>query len=189
MMGFMPRIRLSLLASGALLVATAATAQTMDFACPEPGTRLSFDSGVTIVARDRAGMDCTMDTVGGDPFKIRGLLIANPSSAGADTSAFIASLRPERLWPLAVGKKIEASHSAGGKRWTYVLSVANYEKRLGPGGALFDTFLIEMNEQGADGFRSVSRWWIAPALNYFIRFDASTSTGTSSRAVVTEVRR
>ena len=161
----------------------------MEFACPAAGTRISFDSGVAIVARSRDGMDCIMDTVGGDSFRIRGLLIANPSSAGADTSAFIASLRPERLWPLTVGKKIEASHSAGGKRWTYVLSVANFERRLGPGDALFDTFLVEMNEHGADGFRSVSRWWIAPALNYFIRFDASTSTGTSSRAVVTEVRR
>ena len=164
-------------------------AQTMDFDCPAPGTTITFDSGTQIVAKSRDGMDCVMDTVGGKPFKIRGLLFANPSASGGDMSDFINALKPERLWPLSVGKKIEADYSAGGKKWHYILSVVNFEKRMGPGNALVDSFLVEMNEQGPDGFRSVSRWWISPTDKYMIRFDASNSNGTANRAVATEIKR
>ncbi len=172
----------------ALVLALPAAAQTMPFACPAPGTAISFDSGITVVARGQDGMDCKMDTVGGKPFRMRGLLFPNPSAEGADMTSFIEALRPERLWPLAVGKKIEANYSAGGGSWHYIVNVASYEKRKGPGNALFDSFIVEMNEQGPDGFRSLSRWWISPTENYMIRFDASNSKGKSNRAVVTEIR-
>ena len=164
-------------------------AQTMDFDCPAPGTTITFDSGMQVVAKSRDGMDCVMDTVGGKPFKIRGLLFANPSASGSDMSDFINAVKPERLWPLSVGKKIEADYSAGGKKWHYILSVVKFEKRTGPGDTLVDTYLVEMNEQGPDGFRSVSRWWISPTDKYMIRFDASNSNGTANRAVATEVKR
>ena len=78
-----------------------ASAQTMDFACPDPGTTFTFDSGTKVVARGRDGMDCTMEIVGGKPYKLRALLFDNPAPDGSDTSAFIAALKPERLWPLA----------------------------------------------------------------------------------------
>ncbi len=180
-----------LAAAGAALFALAgpASAQTMQFACPEPGTKITYDSGVVVVSRGQDGMDCNMDTEGGKPFKVRGLLLANPSADGADMSAFVNALRPERLWPLEVGKKIEAEYKAGGKGWTYILTVAKYEKRTGPGDALIDTFLIEMNEQGPDGFRSLSRWWISPVEKFAIRFDASNSAGKANRAVVTSISR
>jgi hypothetical protein len=166
-----------------------ALGQTMEFGCPSPGTTFSFDSGVNVVAREQDSMDCKMEVVGGAPFKVRGLLIANPSPDGADTSSFIAALRPERLWPLKVGNKIEASYSTGGRSWTYILTVARYEKRLGPGDAQFDTFVIEMNELGADGQRSISRWWVSPLEKYVIRFDSSDSTGRANRAVVTAIKK
>ena len=166
-----------------------ASGQTMEFGCPNPGTTFTYDSGVNVVARSQDGMDCRMEIVGGAPFKVRGLLIANPSPDGADTSAFIAALRPERLWPLKVGNKIEASYSAGGRSWNYILSVASYEKRMGPGDALFDTFVVEMNEQGADGQRSISRYWVSAVEKYVIRFDSSDSNGRANRAIVTAIKR
>jgi hypothetical protein len=98
-------------------------------------------------------------------------------------------LRPERLWPLKVGNKIEAKYSSGGSSWNYVLSVASYQKRMGPGDALFDTFVVEMNEQGADGQRSISRYWVSPVEKYVIRFDSSDSTGRANRAIVTAIKR
>jgi hypothetical protein len=170
-----------------LLPSAMASAQTMDFACPDPGTTFAFDSGTKVVARGRDGMACSMDIVGGTPFKMQALMIANPSPDGADTAAFIAAIRPERLWPLQVGKKIEARYSAGGQSWDYILTVARYEKRTGPGDALIDTFLIEMNETGGKGERSISRWWISPADKYAIRFDYSDGSGRANRAVVTSV--
>ena len=69
----------------------AASAQTMEFACPDPGTTFTYDSGVKVVARGRSGMDCNMERVGGGPFKLRALLFDNPSADGNDTSAFIAA--------------------------------------------------------------------------------------------------
>src|SRR5882672_6408360 len=139
----MPIMRACSPAIALALVAFAgpAFAQTMEFGCPELGTTFTFDSSISVVARGQEGMDCKMEIVGGAPFKVRGLLIANPSADGANTSSLIAALRPERLWPLKVGNKIEASYSVGGRSWTYILAVARYEKRLGPGDALFDTFV------------------------------------------------
>ena len=172
----------------ALFVGTAA-AQTMEFACPDPGTTFTFDSGTKVVARGRDGMDCTTDVEGGKPSKLRALLIDNPSAGGTDTSAFIAALKPERLWPLQVGKKIEADYSAGDRKWHYILTVARFEKRTGPGDAMIDTFVIEMNEQGDKGERAISRWWISPADKFAIRFDYSDDTGRANRAIVTSVTR
>lgn len=171
----------------ALLPATVA-AQTMDFACPDPGTTFTYDSGVKVIARGRDGMDCNMDRVGGKPFKLRALLFDNPSPDGADMSAYINALRPERLWPLEVGRKIEARYSSGGGTWTYTLAVVRTEKRTGPGDRLIDTFLVEMNEHGDKGGRSVSRWWISPADKFAIRYDYSDGS-RANRAVVTSVTR
>ena len=175
--------------SAALLSAGAASAQTMEFACPDPGTTFTYDSGVKVVARGRSGMDCNMERVGGERFKLRALLFDNPSADGNDTTAYIAALRPERLWPLEAGKKIEASYKVGGGTWTYTLTVVRYERRTGPGEKMIDTFLIEMNETGDKGQRSVSRWWISPADKFAIRYDFSDGAGKANRAVVTEITR
>src|SRR5262249_42234385 len=101
-------------AAAALLAAlphsTMAADQTMEFSCPEPGTTFTYDSGTQVVARGRDGMDCVMEIVSGKPYRLRALLFDNPAPDGSDTSAFVDALRPERLWPLAVGKKIEADY-------------------------------------------------------------------------------
>jgi len=180
---------LPILALAACLVANAATAQTMAFACPEPGTTFAYDSGVKVIARGRSGFDCNMERVGGRPYNLRALLLDNPSPDGVDTSAYIDALRPERLWPLEVGKRIEAKYSTGGGTWTYTLAVVRTEKRTGPGDALIDTFVIEMQERGDKGGRSLSRWWISPADKFAIRYDFSDGAGKANRAVVTAVTR
>jgi hypothetical protein len=174
---------------GLLLLAGAASAQTMEFGCPKPGTTFAFDSGANLVARGQEGMDCVMQNVGGPTFRVRALLFDNPGPDGRDTSAFIAAIKPERLWPLQVGKKIEASYSAGGRSWTYVLTVVRFEKRPGPGGALFDAFDIEMNEQGDKGQRSVSRWGVSTAEKYMLWFDYSDGSGKANRARVDSIKR
>ena len=168
--------------------AAPAVAQTMEFACPDPGTTFTYDSGVKVVARGQEDMDCKMENDAGKPFKVRALLISNPSSDGTNTSALIAALRPERLWPLKVGNRIEATYSAGGRSWNYVLTVARYEKRMGPGDALIDTFAIEMNEQGPTTQSSISRWWVSPVEKFVIRYDWSDSNGKANRAIVTSVK-
>jgi hypothetical protein len=185
----MPMRLASFVLAAVLLSAGIATAQTMDFACPDPGTTFTYDSGVRVVSRGRDGIDCTMDRIGGKPFKLRALLFDNPSPDGADMSAYIAALRPERLWPLEVGKKIEARYSVGGSTWTYTLSVPRIEKRTGPGDRTIDTFVVEMHEHGDKGQRSISRWWISPADKFAIRYDFSDGAGKANRAVVTEVTR
>jgi hypothetical protein len=184
MRAFSLAIALTLAAS-----ASPALGQIMEFGCPSPGTTISFDSGTRLVSRGQDGMDCKMESADGKSFKVRGLLISSASPDGSDNSAFIAALKPERLWPLKVGNKIEASYSVGGRSWTYILAVARYEKRLGPGDALFDTFVIEMNEVGSEGQRSVSRWWISPVEKYVIRFDSSDSNGRANRAIVTTIKK
>ena len=182
-------MRFAAVLSAAFLPVSLAAAQTMEFACPAPGTTFTYDSGTKVVAKGRDGMDCLMEIVGGKPYKLRALLFDNPAPGGADVTAFINALKPERLWPLQVGKKIEARYSAGGNSWNYTLTVARYEKRTGPGDALIDTFVIEMLEQGSGDHRAISRWWISPADKFAIRYDFSDGAGKANRAVVTKVTR
>lgn len=179
--------RVSLAFALALLGGTA-SAQTMEFGCPKPGTTFVFDNGVEVTARGREDVDCAMQFANGKSFRNRALLFANPAPDGSDISAFLAAVKPERLWPLQVGRKIEASYSAGGRSWNYILTVVRTEKRLGPDEALFDAFVVEMNEQGDKGQRSVSRWWVSPVEKYVLRFDWSDSNGGANRAVVSTVR-
>ena len=178
-------IRLAAVSMAALLLPAAAGAQPMEFACPAPGTTFTYDSGTKVVARGKDGIDCNMEIVGGKPYKLRALLFDNPAPGGADMTAFINALKPERLWPLEVGKKIEARYQS----WAYTISVVRYEKRTGPGDAMIDTFLIEMLEQGSSGQRAVSRWWISPADKFAIRYDFSDGAGKANRAIVTNVTR
>jgi hypothetical protein len=181
------KMRLAAVLMAALLSSAAAHAQTMEFACPDPGTTFTYDSGTKVVSRGRDGIDCNMEIVGGKPYKLRALLFDNPSPDGRDMSGFIDALRPERLWPLQVGKKLEARYSAGGQTWNYIFTVPRYEKRTGPGDALIDTFVVEMQELGAGDARAVSRWWISPADKFAIRFDFSDGKGHANRAIVTGV--
>ena len=179
-------------ALAAVFLAGAAHSQTMDFACPAPGTTFTFDSGTKVVAKGRDKDDCLMDVAGGAPFRMRSLLFTNPAPDGSDSTAFIAALKPERLWPLEVGKRIEATYSgptgSGAKgSWSYVLSVVRRQTLTGPDGKPFDTFVVEMNETGQNAYRSVSRWWISPEAKYLIRFDSSDSNNVSSRALVTSI--
>ncbi len=189
MIGVMRSLFSALVLAVAAFVPPAVGQPTMDFACPEPGTTFTYDSGTSVVSRGRDGMDCAMDTVAGKPFKVRALLISNPSSGGGDTTGLIAALRPERLWPLKVGNKIEATYNVGGRTWTYIIEVVRFEQRVGPRDALVDTFAVEMNEQGAEGQRSITRWWIAPADKFAIRYDWSDSNGKANRAVVTSIKK
>jgi hypothetical protein len=167
--------------------ALATPAMAMDFDCPAPGTTIEFDSGVKIVAKSKDGNDCLMER-DGKPFRIRALMLDNPGADGTDTTALIASLRPERLFPLAVGKKIEARHSSSQGSWNYVLTVTSAPQMQGPGGALYDTFLVEMTEAATSGpYRSISRYWIAPKARYLLRYDFSDSDNRFNRALVTKI--
>ena len=63
-------MRLPALVAAVLAAATfsgAAFAQTMEFACPDPGTTFTYDSGVKVVARGRDGMDCLREFLGREP--------------------------------------------------------------------------------------------------------------------------
>jgi hypothetical protein len=172
----------------AIAVAVARSAFAMDFSCPAPGTAIEFDSGVKVIARAKEGGACLMDEVGGRPFRIRGLMLANPAADGSDTTAFVDAIRPERLFPLAVGKRIEARHSTSSGSWAYVLTVARIDMLQGAAGGMHETFVVEMTEHATGGpYRSIQRWWISPKHSYFLRYDFSDSNSRSNRALVTKV--
>lgn len=171
-----------------ITVAFTISAHAMDFNCPAPGTTIEFDSGVKVIARGKEGGDCLMDNVGGKPFRMRGLMLANPGPDGTDTTAFVNAIRPERLFPLAVGKRIEARHDSSNGSWIYVVSVARSDLLQGAAGGAHETFVVEMTEQATNGpYRSIQRWWISPRFNYLLRYDFSDSNGRSNRALVTKV--
>ena len=177
-----------LLVATVIAAAFVPTADAMDFNCPAPGTTIEFDSGVKVIARNKDGSDCLMDEVGGKPFRIRALMLANPAADGTDTTAFVNAIRPERLFPLTPGKRIEARHSNSNGSWTYVVTVARADLLQGAAGGAHETLLVEMTEQATNGpYRSIQRWWISPRHNYFLRYDFSDSNNRSNRALVIKI--
>ena len=151
----------------------------MDFACPDPGTTFTFDSGLKVVARGHEGKRLP------DGYRWRRAVHASRPCCSPIPRPTAATRRPSspRSGPSACGRSKSARGSrratAPAAKLDYILTVARYEKRTGPGDALIDTFLIEMNEAGHKGYRSISRWWISPEVKYLIRFDSSDSNGTS----------
>ena len=170
----------------ALLPSAMASAQTMDFACPDPGTTFTFDSGTKVVARAREGMACNMDIVGGTPFKMRALLFANPAPDGADTSAFIAALRPNGCGHCRSARRSRRPTAAGGQNWDYILTVARYEKRTGPRRRP-DRHVPDRDERSRRQGRALDLALVdlTGRANTAIRFDYSDGGGRANRAVVT----
>ena len=88
--------------SAALLPSAVASAQTMDFACPDPGTTFTYDSGTKVVARGRDGMDCTMEIVGRQALTSCARCCSTiPRPTAPTRRPSSTPLKPERLWPLA----------------------------------------------------------------------------------------
>ena len=175
--------------TAALILPAAATAQTMDFACPDPGTTFTYDSGTKVVAQGPRRHGLQHGDRGRQALKLRALAVRQSLARRPRHVGLHRRVEAGALWPLEVGKKIEARYSAGGQTWNYILRWCATRSAPVPGDAMIDTFLIEMLEQGAGGHRAVSRWWISPADKYAIRFDYSDGNGKANRAVVTSVTR
>jgi len=168
--------------------ATAATAQTMEFGCPTPGTTLIFDSGTNIVARGRDGMDCNMEIVGGKPFKVRALLIANhsgqiPIDAAIIGSAMFFDGRPSRVTRAMVEK------------WTATLPfVSAFFSRVGQVVGLQENAvrLLEMGElvlAFPEGMKAINkpfaqRYQLEPFGHGFMRLALRTQTPIVPVAVI-----
>ena len=71
----------------ALLPPAAGQTQTMDFACPAPGTTFTYDSGTKVIAKGRDGFDCLMQIEGGKPYRLRALDSSCPHSRAAPPSS------------------------------------------------------------------------------------------------------
>ena len=68
-------------AAALALLAGESSAQTMDFGCPKPGTTFAFDSGTSMTAHSRDGMDCIMQKSGGSIVNITASLADHPLAA------------------------------------------------------------------------------------------------------------
>ena len=85
-------MRFAAVLMAALLSSATATCPDDGLRLSRPGTTFTYDSGTKVVASGRDGMDCTMEIVGGKPYKLRALLFDNPSPDGSDMSAYIDAL-------------------------------------------------------------------------------------------------
>lgn len=156
-----------------LTAAVPAAAQTADFKCPLPGTRLAykspaqayaaFDKVATATGQD--GTTCLYASTSdgkASTLRVHGGLIGSVDAQG---EAFAGALDLAKLWPLKVGNKITDRVTVpgrDGKTYTATVTVAvtGYEKVTVPAGT-FDAFRVEESRDG-QAARNI-HWW-APAL-------------------------
>lgn len=94
--------------------------------------------------------------------------------------AFLQSLRPDRVWPLAVGNKVEQVVPVGESTARVRIQVDGYGLIDTPLGRL-PTYVVSMTEgDGSAASRSASTFWWSPDLGETVRFissDGSSSNG------------
>lgn len=177
-------------------ISTSAFGQTANFKCPPAGTTVEYsETSVTkwlgaeanfcrVESKNRRGEVTTSDWYA--PTATRG---SNQSGAWVD------QMKPSRLWPLTVGKKISARYTgantlgSGTGVWDFTISVDGYEKVTTPAGT-FDAFVVTNKQESLSGnFKSTWRNWYAPEAGVTVKFEYSNNQGSSSKGDAISIKR
>jgi hypothetical protein len=141
--------------------------------CPEPGTVVETSVGGWFQFTRGEGPLCWYRTQAGAEDARYAMLLDGDSfwlRQGAT--------RLKDLWPLEPGKRTwftvtGVTSSGSPSSWYETYTVTGQEQVTVPAGT-FDTYVIEWEEQGREGssYRAVNRFWFAPEIGYFVKFQA-----------------
>lgn len=137
---------------------------TVEFACPKPGTIVELSDGDTLVFVNTQGALCSYTTrPGGQPATVSLL-----GSFGEEAPKL------QQLWPLAVGKNVSFTYVGGPNSSRQVeLKVTRHEPVTVEAGT-FDTFVIEARiwspgQSFIGAFGETVTYWFAPAVGYPVK--------------------
>jgi len=171
-------------------------AQTANFKCPPPGTIVEFSDGQRTTWVGPEGQFCRLQQKGRDGqesvrnwYAPAAVLTASISQTWAD------QIKPWTLWPLAVGKKIDARYdgpavaASYSGSWIQKLVVEKYERTTTRAGT-FDTFVVLFEQDGiSHRFKGAFRQWYAPEAGVTVKFDYSDSGGVKAAGEAISIKR
>jgi hypothetical protein len=155
-------------------------ARRADSLCPIPGTIVETSLGGALQFTRADGPRCWFRTRdGGEDSRYAHLL------AGGSTWIRQGGARLKDLFPLREGRRIwftvtGVTASGSPSSWYETYTVTGRERVKVPAGT-FDTYVVEWEEQGRDGsaWSARHRFWFAPALGYFVKFEGDKAPGNA----------
>lgn len=176
------------------LNAVDAIAQSAEFKCPAPGTVVEFSNGQKTLWASQDGNTCRIRSPMMPPHQQEVVDKIWYAPAAADASA--QKMKASNLWPLAVGKKIQARidgmtlipNYEGS--WIMTLTVEKAEKITTKAGT-FDTFVVVLQVEGLTRnlIKSTLRQWYAPEPGVVVKMDYSDNRLHKDSGEATVIRR
>jgi hypothetical protein len=171
------------------LISGAAAAQTASFKCPKPGATFQYSDGASSTWIAQEGNSCRFANRAPNGTESSVVWFAPTMTARPEHSqSYARQLKPETLWPLAVGKKIVGRYDGAGSQvgsqgsWHNNISVDGYEKVTTKAGT-FDTFVITKQEEAlSHKYRSTLKLWYAPELGVTVKFTFTDNNGSNRSA-------
>lgn len=169
---------------GVFILMGAAAAQNVPFKCPKPGATFQYSDGNSATWTGPEGNYCkyTGRTPNGNVSTTA--WFAPTMTARLDQAQSYANqLKPEALWPLAIGKKLVGRYDGAGAQgqgsWQNTITVEGYEKVTTKAGT-FDAFVVTKVEEGlSNKYRSSTKVWYAPELAVTVKFTFTNSSGAN----------
>lgn len=182
------------------LNAVDAVAQSPEFKCPAPGTVVEFSNGEKTLWVSQDGNTCRIRSPLLPPREkeVVDKIWYAPAAASlvSASSAWAQQVKPSNLWPLAVGKKIQARYDGMTLipnyegSWIMTLTVEKAEKISTKAGT-FDTFVVAYQVEGLTRnlIKSTLRQWYAPEPGVVVKMDYSDNRLHKDSGEATVIRR
>ena len=171
------------------LGAHGAAAQTMEFGCPAPATKMTNSAGATITFGKQDGFFCKVEHSALGSGDIYALMYFFNDARRRDPSVakYISPIAVERLWPLSVGKRHQGEAVLGDGTYALQYTVTGTEVLATPMGPQ-TTFVVELKESSPNGYGASQKWWISPTFKYVLKSEFKDSRGANVSIHVTSVR-
>jgi hypothetical protein len=182
------------------LNAVDAVAQSAEFKCPAPGTVVEFSNGQKTLWLSQDGNTCRIRSPRLPPHEQEVVDKIWYAPAAADpvstNNAWAQQMKASNLWPLAVGKKIQARNDGAAHNgsysgsWIMTLTVEKAEKISTKAGT-FDTFVVVLQVEGLlkNLIKSTFRQWYAPGPGVTVKMDYSDNREQKQSSEATVIRR
>jgi len=190
------------LALGVLAIsnATEGAAQSANFKCPPNGTVAEYSDGARTTWVEQVGNACRAERKDAAGMNSVFLWYAPLATTfERNNPGYVTQINPSRLWPLTVGKTVQAHYEGQGStigyfsKWDYAFTVEKTERITTKAGT-FDTLvmLLHTKQLPPSNWEGTFRQWYAPELGVAVKYENSDNEGkptSLSKAELTAIRR
>lgn len=169
--------------------------QTAAFKCPKPGTVVQYEDGSwTEWMAQEANYCRTNSKPRNDEARLMDWYAPMASVPVNASRSWLGQVKPQTIWPLAVGKKLSARYDGAATigsytgSWIFTYTVEKYERITTKAGT-FDAFLITRLQDRIDGtFKEKWSQWYALEPGITVRYDYWNSQGRTNKGDAVSIK-